>query len=143
MPGFTDRPSSVATAFGFGASAPLPLDDIARRERVELRRGALAEVDADRRRAVTRDGEPLPYDALVVATGAGRAPRCPAPSRSRGPRDVAALEASSTRAAAGDVRALVFALPPGVAWSLPLYELAIMAAVELRDRVGATRASPS
>jgi sulfide:quinone oxidoreductase len=46
-PKFVDRPSSVATAFGFGAPEPLALEAIARHERVELRRGALAAVEPD------------------------------------------------------------------------------------------------
>jgi sulfide:quinone oxidoreductase len=40
----------------------------------------------------------------------------------------------------GEVRSLVFGASPGVAWTLPLYELAIMAAIDLRDR-GAEGAS--
>ena len=102
-----DRPGSVATAFGFGAAAPLPLEGIARREGVELRRGALAAVDADRRRATTRPrASSFAYDALVVATGArarpcrpGRRRRSPVPRRRRRART-----RSSTRAAAGAVR---------------------------------------
>jgi sulfide:quinone oxidoreductase len=134
-PGFTDRPGSVATAFGFGAAAPLRLEDIARGEGVALRRGALAAVDPDRRRAASDDGQELGYDALVVATGALARPAIPGAVTFSGPGDVAALERLIARAAAGALHRLAFVLPSGVAWSLPLYELAIMAAVELRDQV--------
>jgi sulfide:quinone oxidoreductase len=34
----------------------------------------------------------------------------------------------------GEVRAIAFAASPGVAWTLPIYELAMMTTVELRDR---------
>ena len=142
-PSFADRPGSVATAFGFGAAAPLPLEDIARREGVELRRGALAAVDADRRLATSDHGQQLGYDALVVATGARARPAIQGAVTFSGPDDVAALERLIARAAAGTVRRLAFVLPSGVSWSLPVYELAIMAAVELRTTSCATRASPS
>jgi sulfide:quinone oxidoreductase len=132
--GFLDRPSSVATAFGFGAAEPLALDRIARQKRIEIRRGALAAVEPDRARVITDDGRRLPYDALVVATGACAHPVVPGATTFTGPADAAAVEALIARAAAGEVRRLVFALPHGVTWSLPLYELAIMAAVELRQR---------
>ena len=132
--GFLDRPSSLAGAVGFGAADPLPLERIARHERIDLRRGALAAVEPDRARVMTDDGERLEYDALVVATGAGTRAALAGATTFTGPADVAALEAVIARAAAGDVRRLVFAIPHGVTWSLPLYELAIMAAVELRKR---------
>ena len=38
------------------------------------------------------------------------------------------------RAERGDVDSIAFAISPGVAWTLPLYELAIMTAVDLADR---------
>jgi sulfide:quinone oxidoreductase len=130
-----DRPGSVATAFGFGPSVPISLETIAHRERVVLRRGSLTEVQPDRHLAITSEGERLSYDTLVVATGAGARAALPGAITFRGPADVPALEALLERAAAGDLRDLVFAVPRGVSWSLPLYELAIMAAIELRNRV--------
>ena len=134
-PSFLDRPSSVATAFGFGAADPLPLEVVARRERVALLRDAIARVEPDRHRVVTTAGRRLSYDALVIATGARSHAVLPGAITFTGPADVEALSAVLERAVRGEIRRLAFALPHGVSWSLPLYELAIMAAVQLRHRI--------
>src|SRR5438552_6587108 len=47
---------------------------------------------------------------------------------------VAALEAMLGQALAGEIRRIVFALPAGVAWPLPLYELALLTSAYLVDR---------
>ena len=134
-PSLLDRPSSVATAFGFGAADPLPLEVVARRERVALLRDAIARVEPDRHRVVTTAGRRLSYDALVIATGARSHAVLPGAITFTGPADVEALTAVLERAVRGEIRRLAFALPHGVSWSLPLYELAIMAAVQLRHRI--------
>jgi sulfide:quinone oxidoreductase len=134
-PSFLDRPSSVATAFGFGAADPLPLEVVARRERVALLRDAIARVEPDRHRVLTAAGRRLTYDALVIATGGRSRAVLPGALPFTGPADVEPLAAVLERAVRGEVRRLAFALPPGVSWSLPLYELAIMAAIQLRHRI--------
>ena len=51
-----------------------------------------------------------------------------------GPQDVPALSDVLDAAERGELGRLAFAVTPGVAWTLPVYELAIMSAVDLRDR---------
>ena len=51
-----------------------------------------------------------------------------------GPQDVPALAGVLDAAERGDVRSIAFAVSRGVAWTLPIYELAIMSAVDLLDR---------
>ena len=96
--------------------------------------GTLAAVEPDASVATTGDGTELTYDTLVVAVGARAAETLPGALPFWGPQDVPALSAVLDEAERGGVRSIAFALAPGAGWSLPLYELAIMTAVELRDR---------
>ncbi len=131
---FLNRPASVAAPFGLGGPGPVPFEEVARRCDAELHRGTLAGVDQDAGVALTADGRRLPFAALVVAVGARAAPGVPGAIAFAGPQDVPAVTGVLDAAASGAVRAIVFTMASGVAWTLPLYELAIMTAVELRDR---------
>ena len=130
---FVHRPSSVAEPFGLGGPAPIDLAAIARDQGAELRRGAL---DADRARTSHRvtGGEALPYDVLVVAVGAVPTPAVPGALTFAGPAQAADVAAMLDRVERRELRRLVFAVPAESTWSLPVYELAMMAAVDLRDR---------
>ena len=131
---FLNRPASVAAPFGLGGPGPVPFAEVAQRCHADLHRGTLAGVDQDARVALTADGGRLPYAALVVAVGARAALAVPGAVAFGGPPDVPAVTGVLDAAARGAVRTIVFTMSPGVAWTLPLYELAIMTAVELRDR---------
>ncbi|MEZ0294661.1 MAG: FAD-dependent oxidoreductase [Solirubrobacteraceae bacterium] len=131
---FLNRPASVAAPFGLGGPGPVPFEEAARRCHAELHRGTLAGVDQDSAVALTADGRRLPFAALVVAVGARAAPGVPGALAFSGPQDVPAVTGVLDAAASGAVRAIVFTMASGVAWTLPLYELAIMTAIELRDR---------
>ena len=132
-PALAQRPGSVAAPFGVGAPGGLALDDLARHVRFERRRVALAAVEPDRRVAEDAYGGRFEYDALLVAVGARPVPALPGAITFTGPREVAALTAAIDAAATDGAR-LAFVVPLASGWSLPAYELAIMAAVELRDR---------
>ncbi len=112
----------------------MPFEEIARRCDAELHSGTLAGVDADAALALTADGGRLPYAALLVAVGARAALGVPGALAFAGPQDVPAVSGVLDAAERGDLRDIVFTMASGVAWTLPLYELAIMTAVELRDR---------
>ena len=129
---FLNRPASVAEPFGLGGPGPVPLEEVAHRCGADLESVTLAEVD--RHIAVTSDGRRLPFDALVVAVGARPSLGLPGALSFAGPQDAAALGGVLDEAARGDLRTIVFAAAPEVTWTLPLYELAIMTAVELRSR---------
>jgi sulfide:quinone oxidoreductase len=131
---FLNRPASVAEPFGLGGPGPASFADVARHCGAELYSGTLATVDAGERVAVTGHGNRLEFDSLVVAVGARAALAEPGAITFSGPRDVPALAAVLDAATRGDVQAIAFAISPGVAWTLPVYELAIMAAIDLRDR---------
>jgi sulfide:quinone oxidoreductase len=131
---FLNRPASVAEPFGLGGPAPVPFERVAAHCRAALHSGTLAQVRPDDRIAVTGDGSELSYDALVVAVGGRAADTIPGALPFAGPQDVPLVKAALDAAESGDVQAIAFAVPAGVAWTLPLYELAIMTAVELRSR---------
>jgi sulfide:quinone oxidoreductase len=122
------RPAAVATPFGFGPPPALALADVRRHAHFELRTGTLAAVDTRAHQAATADGERIPYDALVVAVGARPRAVLPGAITFAGPADAAAVAAA---VATGED--LAFVVPTASGWTLPAYELAIMAAVERRS----------
>jgi len=131
---FLNRPASVAAPFGLGGPGRVRFEEIARRCGAELHSGTLAGVDQDAGVALTADGRRLPFSALVVAVGARAALGVPGALAFAGPQDVPAVTGVLDAAQRGELRSVVFAMSSGVAWTLPLYELAIMTAIELRDR---------
>ena len=132
---FVHRPASVATPFGFGAPTPLDLSELARRFGARVHHGAASMVDHDNRIVIaTPAGEAIPYDLLVVAVGAVPCPAVRGAVTFAGPQDAPALEHLLDAVAAGELRSIAFTLPTGASWSLPVYELAVMASAELRDR---------
>jgi sulfide:quinone oxidoreductase len=128
------RPTSVKTPFG-GAPAPrIDLRRLAADAGFRLHRDALASVDAGEHRVITRDGAYVPYDLLVVATGARSREAVPGAISFRGPMSAGLVEQAVDRVAAEPSLRLAFTAPPGVRWLLPLYELALLSAAALRGR---------
>ena len=132
------RPASVATPFGLGAPPPLDLHELARRYDVTLVEGELAGVDVDRRRARLATGDERDYDHLLVAVGARPEIALPGSLTFRGPADVPMVEWVLAEIARGHRRQLVIVVPAGATWTLPAYELAIMAAAGTRGIAEAT-----
>jgi sulfide:quinone oxidoreductase len=131
---FTYRPLAVAEPFRVGDVRRFPLKPLVEAAGAEFRQGRLTSVDADRYVVATDDGEELSYDMLLLALGARPREGLPGALTFRGPEDMAALAAFLERTAAGELRSLVFALPAGVTWPLPLYELALLTRTYLVDR---------
>ena len=124
---FAPPAASVASPFGFGLPATLPLDPFAASYGVQLRHGTLARVDTARRLAMLADGGTLAYDHLLVAVGARRRAAVPSASPSAGPA-TSTGRGGLDDMAAGRAERLVVTLPSLETWPLPAYELAIMAA---------------
>jgi sulfide:quinone oxidoreductase len=131
---FVHRPSSVAGPFGLGGPAPLDLGALATDHGAELVGGVLAAVDSARKVVVLGSGQELPYNALLVAVGAVPHTAVPGAVSFAGPGQAAEVADVLDRIERREIRRLVFAVPGGTTWSLPVYELALMAAVDLRDR---------
>ena len=127
-PDFVYRPMAVAEPFARGHAVRHALADIARDLGVELVRGALTGVDAESRVAVTATGERLPYDALLVAVGARSEPAFRRPLTWTPDTDPELFGGLLRDLEEGYAKRLAFIVPPGVAWALPAYELALMTA---------------
>jgi sulfide:quinone oxidoreductase len=130
-------PLDVVEPFGLApprlelASALAPLG-------VRHRLDAVDDVDARGHWVHTRQGAVLHYEALVLAVGARPASPLSGTLVYGDPRSRAQFGRLLATAQAGRAPArtpqLVFAVPPGVRWPLPLYELAIMTARRFAGR---------
>jgi len=139
QPRFAQRPASVATPFGYGAPPQLPLEVLARHAAFDLRIGKLVDVDPGDRVAITDWGEPIPYEYLVVAVGARTLPALEGAITFAGHADAAAVEV-----AVAEHDRLAFVQPFAQGWSLPVYELALMAAAQRPDaRITVVTAEPA
>ncbi|MGI8557896.1 MAG: FAD-dependent oxidoreductase [Solirubrobacteraceae bacterium] len=94
--------------------------------------GTLDRVEPERHRVVTRDGEELPYDILVLAVGAH-------PEREwesadvltfHGGHDGPNFELLLKQLLEGQISRVAFVKPAGASWPLPLYDLVLMTAAE-------------
>ena len=131
---FAYRPMSVAEPFDEGSVRRFDLMKIAIDHGADHRCDGLASVDAERHIARTSNGWELSYDRLVVAVGGRPRNVIPGALTFRGPEDAAAFAKLLGDVEAGTIRRVIFALPVGVLWSLPLYELALMTAEHLHRR---------
>jgi sulfide:quinone oxidoreductase len=127
-PDFVYRPMSVAEPFCLGHAERHPLATIAREFGAPFVRDSLAAVDADARTVSTGGGASIPYDSLLVAIGARQQAvyRHAITFGAEGAPELLAGLLSDLEL--GYAKRVAFVVPGTVAWSLPLYELAIMTA---------------
>lgn len=125
---FVYRPMAVAEPFGRGRADRYPLADIASDFEAELIQSALVEVDPAGRAAVTGTGQRLSYDALLVAVGARSEPALRRVLTWTPETDAELFGGLLRDLDEGYVKRVAFVVPPGVAWALPAYELAMMTA---------------
>jgi sulfide:quinone oxidoreductase len=125
---FVYRPHSVGEPFALGRALTLPLATIARDAGAELRQDSLAAVDSDAHTIRLEGGDSVRYDALLVAIGARRTPALQHVRTFRGQEDSESVHGLIQDLEGGYSRRIVFVVPAGVAWSLPIYELALMTA---------------
>ena len=85
-PEFWYRPLSVAEPFDLGEVRHFDLTELATAAGATFSPGALSGVDAGGHLAQTSAGSSIPYDALLVACGAGPTPAVPGALTFRGPR---------------------------------------------------------
>jgi sulfide:quinone oxidoreductase len=132
--GFDYRPLSVLEPFGGISRWSLALATFAADQDVTVVRDALTAVGPQARVAVTGAGDEIPYDVLLVATGGHAIDAVHGALTFRGAGEGQAIrELLSTQP-----RSIAFAAPAGATWPLPLYELALLSAAELRRRGAAT-----
>ncbi len=124
---FVYRPQAVLEPFGGPPPERYPLAGIAERLGLRLHRDAATGADVAARRLLLASGRRLGYDALLVTIGARQIDALPGSTTFWGRDGDPALKRLLERLRS-DRADVVFAAPPRVAWTLPLYELALGAA---------------
>jgi sulfide:quinone oxidoreductase len=132
-------PLSVVEPFGLGDAPHFDLAEIARDHDAELRVDAVEGVDPVARVLRTRSGGEVRYDSLLVTTGAEPQEAVPGALTFRGSADRPAFEALLEEVSDGRAGQVVFAVPAGTAWPLPLYELALLTAARADSEDSPTR----
>lgn len=119
-PSFVMRPQTLGRPWG---AEPLHVDleRLCQDLGVAFTRGTVASVDAGRHELITAGGDVVGYDRLLLAPGA----RPALPYANVHVLGFGRLPGSLARDSAGSVAIVV---PPGTSWTLPAYELAILAA---------------
>jgi sulfide:quinone oxidoreductase len=129
-PDFILRPLDVGWPFADGHPREVPLEPFMREHGGHFRRTATLSVDSELRTVRCATGPDEPYDALIIAVGASARPVFEHVLTFDG--DVLALNGLLADLERSRSRSLAFVVPKGCTWPLPLYELALMAADEVR-----------
>ena len=124
----TYRALSVAEPFGGDPTPRFEWERIARDRGVRWIPDAAESVQLVTQEVRTRDGAPVRYDALLLALGARPEPAVPGAMTFTGPRDVLAFREALESLEPGRAHRIAFVAGAGVAWTLPLYELALQTA---------------
>lgn len=132
---FTYRPLAVAEPFGLGSVVRFPLEEVAADCGATYEQGSVALVSPRERSIYTSRSRSLEYDALLVACGAHPVEALSGAVTFGGPSDTRAIDMLLEDLESGLVRRAVFAVPTGVGWTLPIYEVALLTA----DRVASGR----
>ena len=131
-PGARDRlhvpPDDGRPAVLSGARPRVRARRIAEEFRADFIQDSVAEVRADEKIVRCASGRDVAYDHLIVAVGARRlrAIRTRSPSATTRPRSVCTACWPTSRQ--GYLQRVAFVVPGEAAWTLPLYELALMTA---------------
>ncbi len=125
---------AVAEPFGIAAPPAIPIADVCRDLGATHRRDVLESVDPAARTARTGSGDEVAFDALLLAIGAAADPALPGALTYRGRRDNEEISALLDAAEEGEVRQIAFVVPTSIQWPLPIYELSMLTATELRGR---------
>ena len=123
---FTYRPLSVAEPFDLGHATRYELQAIGADRGFAVVHDTLAAVEPEEHRVLTDAGDRIGYDRLVLALGARPRIAIAGAIAFRGPQDARRIAAGLREL--GTRRLVVFAVPPMPAWTLPIYELALLTA---------------
>ncbi|MGH3011502.1 MAG: NAD(P)/FAD-dependent oxidoreductase [Gaiellaceae bacterium] len=123
---FFYRSLAVAEPFGLGEVLRFDLASLARGCGARHSLGTLVAVRAEDRRIWTGRNASFTYDALLIAVGARPREAVLGALTFRGQVDVRLVTGLLSDLDRRLVRHVVFAVPGGVTWPLPLYELALL-----------------
>lgn len=136
---FAYRPFGIGEPYGTTRAFRYDLRSLCEFCGASLSTNAIAAVEPQRRLAIGRDGERVPYDHLIVATGARMLWSVPGAVTYWGVSDEGQVGDLIADLRLGRLRHLVLTMPAGHGWVLPLYELALLAA-NVRDKRARDRA---
>jgi sulfide:quinone oxidoreductase len=128
---FVYRPFAVGAPFGAATVARYDLAELADRIGARFRLAGVFSVESRDMYVTARDGVRIPYDHLLVASGARSLWAVPGAVTFWGVADEGGIGAVVRRLRTGLLRDVVFTMPGGHSWALPLYELALFAAATL------------
>ncbi len=134
QPHFEYRPLAVAEPFDLGRAHRFALDELLAGRDIGIVVDALDSVDAAGRTVRTAAGRTMPYNALLLAVGSQAHSAVPGALTFSGSRSSADVRSLLRGAGTGRLRRLAFAVPAGASWSLPAYELALMAGSRFAER---------
>jgi sulfide:quinone oxidoreductase len=143
------RPMVVREPFAYAGAQRYPLAPIVEDAGATLLVGELDWIDRSARAIHTKAGEPIEYDALVLALGAKITERYPHALTIDDRELDGTLHGLIQDIEGGYIHKLAFVAPGRMAWPLPLYELAMMTAgraydmqIELQTTIVTPEASP-
>jgi sulfide:quinone oxidoreductase len=125
---FVYRPLAVAEPFAVGRARRITLQVAARDADATYVAGTVEAVDADEKVVSPSDGDPLQYDALVLAVGAHAQPVVGHAMTWDDRADSEMLGGLLQDVEQSYTRRLAVVIPPGPAWPLRGYELAVFIA---------------
>jgi sulfide:quinone oxidoreductase len=128
---FVYRPFAVGEPYAAAGILRYDLDSLAARIGVGFRLGGIFSVDPAAGLATARDGEQIAYDYLLVASGARMLWAVPGAVTFWGVADEGGFGGVVRKLRAGALRDVVFTIPGGHSWGLPIYELALLGAAVL------------
>jgi sulfide:quinone oxidoreductase len=131
---FWYRPLAVAEPFGLGEVLTFDLAQLAADAGAHFTPGEVIAVDAVAHVAHTAAGVELPYDVLLIATGASPRTAVAGALTFRGPADTELITKLLGELDGGEVRRVAVAVPSGAVWVLPGYELALLIAAYVTAR---------
>ena len=128
------RPAATLAAFDDQIPLRYDLRAIAADVGAVYRKTLVKSVAPKKRYVRTASGARLEYDALILATGARAIAGIPGAMTFRDHRDLRAIRRVFADVDSEAVRRIVFAVPSGVSWPLPIYELALLLAARASER---------
>jgi sulfide:quinone oxidoreductase len=146
---FVYRPVAIEEPFAVGRARRIALEDAARDADAVYVAAAVEAVDADEKVVTPAIGEPIEYDALVLAIGGEPVPAIAHAMTWDDRADSDVLGGLMQDIEEGYSRRLAVVIPPGPGWPLRAYELAVFItlqakgmAMDLRTTIVAPEPSP-
>ena len=127
---FVNQSACVEQPFKPQRVRGIRLEQVANEFHARWHRDSLRRIDHGRRLAITKSGDRLAYDRLVLATGARPEHDYSDTLTYRDGHDGATYRLLLRRLRDGDVNKVAFVKPPGPSWPLPLYDLALLTAAD-------------